>query len=375
MRPGRVNSSNNARPRRPRGRPARGAFTMVELVVSIFAMAVLLGGMASAVVLVTRALPADRTELDAVVDGSAVLEQITTELTCANRISIAGDHAISFFVADRDGDSQDEEIRYQWSGTAGHPLYRKYNANTRATLVPAVSDFTLTYVMRTLITDGDPVQEESAETVLASADTDQRLDDKKIEEDKWIGHYFHPTLPNNAVGWRVTRVFFVARQDGPDDGTFAVQLRPASADYNPTDEILASVSMRESDLGSNYGWEQADFGDTVDMVRPDQGLCIVVQYLSKKPSCRILYSKENDNPGATVSNARLETSNAGASWTVKENETLLYYAYGTVTTEGDPEQIETNFTQRVRLSLTVGSEPHRRVETSVGLLNVPEVDG
>jgi hypothetical protein len=48
-------------------------------------------------------------------------------------------------VADRNNDAVDETIRYEWSGTPGASLTRKYNVAAAVTVLSDVNEFGLSY--------------------------------------------------------------------------------------------------------------------------------------------------------------------------------------------------------------------------------------
>ncbi len=123
----------------------RVGLTLAELVVSLTATTVLVGGMASAIVLATRAMPESSGDLDKLVSASAVAEQISSELACARAIVSRTANAIEFRVADQDGDGQPETIRYEWSGSAGTPLLRQFNGEDKTAVLNGVTVFALMY--------------------------------------------------------------------------------------------------------------------------------------------------------------------------------------------------------------------------------------
>ena len=129
-------------------RPARHrrAFTLVELMLSLAVMTVLMGGMASAMLLATRAVPDRRTPLLAAAEGYHAAEQLTSELYAAEAFTTTAATTVDFTVADRnDVDTADETIRYSWSGVAGGALTREYNGGTAVAVVDDVYEFDLQY--------------------------------------------------------------------------------------------------------------------------------------------------------------------------------------------------------------------------------------
>lgn len=128
---------------RPSCRPR--ALTLPELVLSISIMSVLLGGIGSAMLLAGKTMPSGNAALIADAKASAALVQIASELSFASSVSTVSATVLEFSVPDRNhGAAGPELIRYQWSGTIGDPLYRRYNGGTPAIVVPSVNGLTFT---------------------------------------------------------------------------------------------------------------------------------------------------------------------------------------------------------------------------------------
>jgi prepilin-type N-terminal cleavage/methylation domain-containing protein len=123
----------------------RRAFTLVELVLSMAVMTVLLGGLASAMILASRAVPDRKSTLAAAMDGSYAADQLAAELFVAKSFSVRSATAVKFTLDDRNADGVDDTIRYEWSGTAGAPLTRKYNLAATVTVLSDVNEFVLGY--------------------------------------------------------------------------------------------------------------------------------------------------------------------------------------------------------------------------------------
>lgn len=127
--------------------------TLVEVLVSAVVLAILMGGMASAVALASKAIP--RTGASASVaqvqaSVAEAMEMMDADLACAKTITELTATAITMTVADRGhGAAGDETIRYAWSGVVGTPLTRAYNGGAAQTLVDQVSSCAFTGTMGT----------------------------------------------------------------------------------------------------------------------------------------------------------------------------------------------------------------------------------
>lgn len=129
----------------------RRGFTLVEMVLSMAVMTILLGGIASAMILASRAMPDLATPLKAMADGYYVADQLAGELYAAQTISTTFRSAtgVEFTVADRNNDSIAETIRYSWGG-AGQPLTRQYNNGVASAVLNNVYQFNLGYVTQVI---------------------------------------------------------------------------------------------------------------------------------------------------------------------------------------------------------------------------------
>jgi Tfp pilus assembly protein FimT len=88
------------------------SFTLVELVISMAVATILLAGLTSAVILAAQALPGKERLADKLLQQARVLDQLVGELQYALFFAERGTRAITFTVADRNGDGSPERIRY-----------------------------------------------------------------------------------------------------------------------------------------------------------------------------------------------------------------------------------------------------------------------
>jgi len=342
---------------------------LVELVLSMAVMTIVMAGTASVVLLASHALPSAESPARALAQSSDVVGEIAGELLYATSITEKSATAVTFTVADRGhGDPGPETIRYAWSGTTGHALTRQYNGETVLTVVEDVREFALTYDLTVVTEEFPPVENESAETLLVSHDTSVALTDLSLTDKNWIGQYFFPPLPADAIAWNVTRVKFMARIEGAAKGITAVQLRLPTAGNLPGSTVLEEVLMYESALDPSYLWEEFSFASASGL-SPTQGLCLVLA-MNKKDT-HLADVQYDSGAGSGL----LLTTNGGGSWTNYGSMSMLYYVYGTVTTTSLPDPVTRQWVRSVGITLRVGPAPSTRVETAVQVLNMPEVTG
>ena len=118
--------------------------TLVELLVALPLMTAIVsaaGGLifiASQTKSLTEGLLADK------IESSRVALEVAGNLQHAISIAELSANAVEFSTTDRDGDGVEDVYRYEWSGTAGDPLYRFVNGGARAIVAENVYQFSLT---------------------------------------------------------------------------------------------------------------------------------------------------------------------------------------------------------------------------------------
>ncbi|HOW18326.1 MAG TPA: prepilin-type N-terminal cleavage/methylation domain-containing protein [Phycisphaerae bacterium] len=129
----------------PPARSRRRGLTLVELVAGLSITAILLLATLSAVTLATRAMPGQGDAVATALDSAAAIDMLTADLQYDTSYTEQSENAVTFSVADRNGDQLPETIRYAWSGTPGEPLTRTYNGGPAVRLVDQVREFSLQY--------------------------------------------------------------------------------------------------------------------------------------------------------------------------------------------------------------------------------------
>jgi hypothetical protein len=346
----------------------RDGLSLLEVVAALAVTSILLLGLGSAMLLAGRALPDTRSPTAQTVAGTEALESVVTELRYAVAINQRLGRMIEFTVADRGGDATPEVIRYEWSGTAGDPLTRRYDAGTSVEVLANVQDFSLTYDLQTISTE-IPQANESAETLLIGYDSSQDYGDYPIKEGELYSEYFRPVLPGNTISWKVTRVRFYAQQSGSANGETKAQLQIARTSTKPSDIVLEERTFYESLLPLLYLVQEVTYTQ-VSGLSPQQGLCLVFRWQSDTESCKLL----GQNKNVTAANIALfKSTDKAITWTAQTAQSLLFSVYGTVTTAGTPQIQNRYYLNTVAIRLKAGTDDQATVRTSVRILNQPEV--
>jgi len=344
------------------------AFTLVELVVSAAITTVIMLTITSSIILATRALPDASSPPKTVITASESAEQIAAELQYAISINSRSAKMIEFTVADRNGDNVPETIRYEWSGTAGQPLTRRYNSGTVLNILDAVQEFNLSYNLETVSSQVTPGNE-SSETLLMSYDSNQSLGDYTILDNQWYGQYFFPSLPVGTIKWKVTRVEFYAKVNGLTTGQCLVQLQLPTTGKLPSGLVFEQKTLYESTLLTTYTKQQFSFSN-VSNLSPDKGLCLVFQWISDTYACNI---RGRTSGAGTSDRYVVKSTSDGATWSALSSQSLLFWIYGTVTTAGTPQTQSRYYLKSAEIKLRTGSDQQLGVLTNARIINKPEV--
>ncbi|NOT01475.1 MAG: hypothetical protein HOP29_12700 [Phycisphaerales bacterium] len=354
--------------RRRRPGSTRRAFTLIELVLSVTISTLLLGGIASAMLIASRAVPGNQDKMHDVVEGHEALAGITHELYTLLTVPDAQLHSMAFTVPDRTGDSLAETIRYAWSGTSGDPLTRRYNAGNTVNVLEDVYAFDIDYLTKAVTEAGPPQPTAGPEQVIMANSTPVNGQNGDLDSSLWHGQYFKPTflLSPTPVSWQVTKVRIMATPKGSSVGQFLVQLRRPDASDLPSATILAQVTVNESLLPGTLGWYPVTFASPPTLL-PTEGVCLVLQHVSDADSASVQYDR---GPLTIPHSQRLQYN--GAVWTQFATQALVYEAYATVTTDSASQQ-PVEYLLSVGVTAQVGADAGSKLWTGVTTVNVPKI--
>ena len=344
----------------------RPGFSVGETLISTAAAGMLLTGISSAIFFSMRASDPDELTINSL-ESAAVAEELIADLQCATSFSERAPTAVTFTVADRNGDGQPETLRYAWLGSnlkPGH-VVRQTNGGSEYKLLGGVRDFQLTYNTQT-VNEEIPQTVASAEVELFRHDPSEVETGYSVTTTKWRCQHFRPALPSDAVSWKPTRFRFKAKLlEGASGTEFLVQLRSAaSALYYPSNIVLEQYAIPKASLGSSFSW--LDVSVTGIHTRsPKEGLCLVfrdsgadIAYLATK--------------SGAISGAKLSTSSdQGATWSDTSNHLLAVYVYGTYSQPAPPLIKPHVMLTSIRTSITTGGGS--QLQSGVHLFSPVEV--
>lgn len=345
-------------------RRATRALSLVEMVLSLVILSIVMLGAQSAMIIAARAAPTARSVSEITSQSAGVIDQLTADLQYAKTFTTMSATTVAFTVPDRTGDGQPETIRYEWAGTAGSALTRQFNTNAPVVLAPAVHTFNLIYEKRSRT--GTAGNNEGSETILASYDSSSSLKSAAVTSSNWRGQHFAPSLPPDAISWRVTRVYFKARIKGSNQGETRVQIRPAVGG-KPSSVVLGETMMFENTLTSSFAWKEIAISQNVQL-SPSITACLVLQWENDSDACEVQY-RGNLLFGEPV---YCFLTGSGTSWNTS-NDVMLYYIVGRVTTPA--VGLTTYNLTAVRCSLQMPSGSSPLLNTSIRILEEPQVPG
>jgi len=341
---------------------------------------VLLGGLASALMVASHAMPDNDLPSQALLNGALASEQIAADLLEAQSFTEFTPTVVTFTVADRNhGGVGPETIRYSWSGILGDPLTRQYNGGTIANLLDNVNDFSLTYTLEPTSTTTTAPGQEFPFTQIARYDLDATVAEQEflVSTDSSCGEFISPDpaqLPTGTTQWQLTDVYVALKSKGKGNQSgnmTAIQLRPANADRTPTSTILDQLDVDEGTLSSK-SWTTIHWTISgAPWIASTDGICIVIEAINQVDTCRVLFQSV-PIPSGNVS--FLQAVGVGASFGVDNTQTMtMFSVYGTAKTSAGTSSPPTSFLQSVMIGVQVGAETSAHVETATDVLNQPEV--
>jgi hypothetical protein len=324
---------SNFESRRVRRRPPARGVTMLELVTCLAISSMLVGGLASAIHLAVLSLDSPTGATATTLDTNAAIDQLNADVRVATAFTERTATAITCTVPDRTGDGLPETIRYAWAG-AGSPLTRAVNGlpSPAASLLGNIQSFNLSFLTKTV----QPQLVESAEQALCSYTAGSSAS-VSILKNSWVGEYFKPSLPANAILWRITRIRLKLKQGTASSKSGCVQVSYVDAAQKPVGPPLDTCPFVCSSLPSgSFGW--IDFPFTkLTALNPAKGLSVQIESTENESVAVANIDTLILLPTGGMSYCKCTDGN-GTVWTTPSWMTALeYQVYGTVTTNGPPQ--------------------------------------
>lgn len=356
---------------------ARLAFSLAELLVSLSIMAVLTGGLASAILIAGHALPDRRTEARAALEVGRAIDRLSADVALATSFSTRALSAITFMVNDRTGDGLADQVGYSWSGVAGDPLLCTLNGNTAVVALAHVSSVRFAFESRQVDeASTSTVHQSSGEVVLASfigwAGVTPTVNTHTLTDRNHLAEAFGVSWPAGAGDCQVTRVRCRVRAGANPLQSVKCAVFVPDSSHQPRTQVGSEVQITNSGLPASMNWVDFSFSD-VTLTAQQTDLAFRLRSVSSGTAVSEYWS-------ALLAPANgmwglLSTDNGG-NWSpsalLANTVDVPFYVYGsyTLTSEQTATTSRRLLTVMV-LELQTQDEP-APLRTRVALLNKPE---
>lgn len=341
----------------------RRAMTLIELAASLAIASAVISGLASAILLMSRAVPGRDDPILRAHAADELTRQVAEDLRFAMHFTERTATSAAFTVPDRNGDGSPEWIRYAWSGP-GTPLTMDFNREGPVDLGGSLDAFEFSWRLeQTTETHSGPLTE-SSELELFGYTSTTSLTERSITSDQFIGQRFAPNLPAEAQTWKVTRARVYARDDGNNGDHTLVRLRPLDASRLPAESIIDEQVLVEASIDSSFVPREVVF-DNAGGLLPSERIALTLEHGGEGPSARVRYR----SGGVSVPDAAMLDWQSGGGWTSASDSALLLHVYGTYTTEAPARTVVREFITGATVVAGAGDAVGRR---SIMLFNAPE---
>jgi len=367
-----------------RTRRQRG-FTLIELVVSLSITAVLMTGIASALVIASHAIPDPQSNAWAATPNAMLaLDTVAADLMVAQTISEKTPAAVTFTVADRDNNALPETIRYAWAGTAGDPITRQLNNGTVTNLLDSADYFNLVYALATTTeTTTSPTTTEPEGVVANHNGWGTTPLQWGISSNAWLAETFPLIPPAGATQLTFTRAKVKLRQGFADPlTTVSVTVHQWDSAVKPPMGVAigTSATLFTSSLPTTQQWVEFTFANAVLANPNSTDTYALVVSGTTVGSAYAVYEKWTSAP---VDPTRFFwTANGGGKWDPKpgggapDDYELPFYVYGSYTTNVSSQTTLTHYyVKDIEVSLNTQSADENEFVGGTPVLNMPEVSG
>ncbi len=362
-------------------RHARAGYTLMEMVVALGVSALLLGSLASAVVVAANALPgAEGSATESVLETSGALDEVISDLERAVYAPERAATAATVVLPDSGSDGAPELLRYAWAGSGGDPVTRVENGGDAESVLGSADGFALGYdtVAR--------IDTYAGATITNTAQVDARESASDpgtiaLDKGKAFSLLISPALPVGVGSWRATSVEVYARQQGlilvGVGGQTTLQIRGSSGG-EPTGSILATVTRNEASLPLVAGWTEFEFADPPTL---DAGSVYMLVFgnSSDDATSAVLTSEQSTGRGlleASVDSASFWSGGGTPpSWSQRSGREVLFRLHGEYETQNPDIEVTRRHVTRFTVDVTSGGASKTTLVGEARALNSPEVLG
>lgn len=333
----------------------------MEVILAAAIVSLVLGGLFSAMVLASRV--AETPYKRSAVDLHALVDRFRQDAAIATAVTSLSSSSVTMTLPDRDGDGTADTVIYNWSQAAGTSGTVTRSDNGAVETIPVrTASFTVTSdVVSTTTTDVS----ESAEQLLFTR-TPLIPVTYAIKSNQWTGQYAIPSLPSNAVAWRVTRVRFPARSKGTATGSTRVQIRSQSGGVPKT--VIDEATMAESSLTTSFATKELTFANA-GKLPVSSGVCVVLQWAADADAAEIQYESLL---AVLATGNRVTSTDSGATWSANTLQAMSMDVYGTYSL---PAGVTIKTLRALNLQFNSDTSLATPVTTSIRFNNLPVVSG
>jgi len=302
--------------------------------------------------------PTDRPSLT--LTSAQVARQLSEELGHSIFVNSADCVFVDFYVADVDGDTFDDNIRWEWSGAPGAPLVRWFNG-VPANVLDSVQSFDLRYLTRDDQVTSAGTASDGPEQLLSTFD-DSSTSTVTLSASRRTAQFFTPVLPADATRYSVTRVV-VKLSSVPLASSLVMDVCPAKADGTPGTAIagatVTSLLGGESQFTYNFG--------SVTNRTAGTGLWFVL-----RQSILPFVTLPTEVGVANLGSHSAVSNDSGSTWTVSSAGSLRYEVYGKIRR---PVTTSTSITRAEAATITLApsADASSRIVTGCRFVTSPQI--
>jgi hypothetical protein len=349
-------------------------------------MTILMGGMTSAVLIASRAVPPANDPIVATLAAGSEVDTLADDLRYATVFAVLQPHVVQFTVPDRTGDGSPEEIRYEWSGVPGEPLRRQMNGGAWAVVVPSVQSLALSYNTKAVSTTSKVTTTTTTPEMLFSffngwPGVSATYSSNALGPTTWGTEFFtidQVSLPSDAKNVRISRVQLMLQKVAASGSiTVGIHLPVGAGNPEPAaSPIGTSATVALSSLPATFGW--VDITMPPDVVVPDLiRECVIV---AKGTATNAAYWRMFTSTSAPKDSTPtgLWTTDSGSTWQPAKNSQYKndfpFYAYGTYQVDSTQDVTTTTYYLRsVGIALQVAGTTGPLIATAVEVYSQPQV--
>ncbi|MFO0977906.1 MAG: prepilin-type N-terminal cleavage/methylation domain-containing protein [Planctomycetaceae bacterium] len=305
----------------------RAGFTLAELLVSVTVAGILLVGLGSALMMVTRSVRPDAGAA-MTLDAARAIRLLEDDLRFCSHVLSRSATSVKLLTTDSDQDGSRDVVEYNWSGVSGASLTRTVNGGNAVSICGDVVDFALEFQndgeSRAVLTSTAA----GGELLLQSHTATSSMTWHTVGYSDAYGQLIQPSLFTGAAAlsgsdeWKITRVEYYAKRETSGTASYRLSLDLAGDDGLPSHEHLYQATLDPNVASSTGAWYSVTVSDCpwIDATQP---VCLTLTYLTDLNRLMIVDSS------ASGASGMLTTDESATEWLRPSfGRSLLYRVYG-----------------------------------------------